>query len=76
MTFETDKEVFKACCKASGKSNTEDIKIVIIRNTKSLEEMYISKAAYDSMLDKNDIQVSTNYFEIPFDNLDRLTLFR
>lgn len=66
MVLENDKYVFKACAKTCGILNYNDIKLVIIENTKNLNEIYMSKAAYKNIKDKELIEAIGYYIQIEF----------
>lgn len=50
MVVENDRAVFQACVKLCGKIKKEEIRMVIIPDTKHLEEIYMSGAAIDLCL--------------------------
>lgn len=65
--LDNDKYVFKACIKLCGKNNIEDIKMVIIDNTKHLEEIYMSHSAINSIIEKSSIEVIGELKKVKFD---------
>lgn len=67
MVLENDKYVFKACAKTCGILNYKNIKLVIIENTKNLNEIYMSKEAYESISEQKMVETEGSYFEINFD---------
>lgn len=67
MVLENDKYVFKACAKTCGILNHKNIKLVIIENTKNLNEIYMSKEAYESISEQKMVETEGSYFEINFD---------
>lgn len=67
MVLENDKDVFKSCIKLCGKVDIKDIKIVIIENTKYLNEIYMSKSALISVLNKDKIKIVSDFKKIIFD---------
>ena len=73
MVLEDDRRVFQACVKLCGQVNPEDVRMVIIRNTKYIDEVYMSKAAVQAAV--MPVEVIGEYEEIPFDERGRLTLF-
>jgi len=73
MVLENDKEVFQACVKLCGQINNEDIRLVIIRSTKYLDEVYMSEAAVRAAV--KPVEVVGPYEEVPFDENGNLTLF-
>ena len=56
--------------------NLDDIKLVIINNTKELDEIYMSKAAFENVVDKSKVKKESDLFDIPFDKEDNLDLFK
>lgn len=73
MILKNDEEVFKGCIKCSGRVNSDDVKMVIIRSTKYLDEVYMSEAAVKAAVEP--IEVVGDYFEVPFDKDRNLNLF-
>ncbi|MGL5312084.1 MAG: lactate racemase domain-containing protein [Peptostreptococcaceae bacterium] len=65
--LDNDEYVFKACIKLCGKNNIEDIKMVIIDNTKHLEEIYMSHSAVNSIVEKGSIEVIGELKKVKFD---------
>lgn len=74
MVVDNDKYVFKACAKTCGILNYEDIKLVIIENTKNLKEIYMSEAAYKSVNELKMVKAQGDYFEIKFDDKGNLNI--
>lgn len=75
ITLDTEKLVFQGCMRASAQVDNEKRKLVIIRNTKYLDEVYMSKAAYESATDKRKLKLCSEYQEVPFDENGDLLLF-
>ena len=57
MILDNDEFVIKACAKTCGILDLNKIKLVIIKNTKELNEVYMSKSAYESINEKDKIKV-------------------
>ena len=76
LVLDNDKYVFKGCVKLCGALNLDDIKLVIINNTKELDEIYMSKAAFENVVDKSKVKKESDLFDIPFDKEDNLDLFK
>lgn len=74
MVLDTDELVFKACAKTCGQLNTDKIKLVIIDNTKNLNEVYMSKDALANTTDRNNIEILSEDIEIAFDEHGNLKL--
>lgn len=75
LVLDDDKYVFKGCVKLCGVRNLEDLKLVIINNTKELDEVYMSKAAFENVVDKSKVKKISDLFDIPFDKYNNLNLF-
>ena len=58
------------------KTNEKDIKLVIINNTKELDEIYMSKSAFENAVDKSKVKKESELFDIPFDEEGNLDLYR
>ncbi len=68
MVLDNDEYVFKACAKTCGILNYQDIKLVIIENTKNLNKIYMSKEAYNNISNYNMVKIEGDYFNIKFDD--------
>lgn len=66
-TMENDEMVFKACLKAAGMFAQENPKLVIIKSTKALERMYVSRAALEAIMDKSNVTIVSNFQKVEFD---------
>ena len=51
-------------------------KFIIINNTKELDEIYMSKASFENVVDKSKVKKESYLFDIPFDKEDNLDLFK
>ena len=74
MVLANDKEVFQAGIKLCGQINEDDIRLVIIRSTKYLDEVYMSEAAVKAAV--MPVEVVSDYQDVPFDENGNLTLFQ
>ena len=74
MILANDKEVFQACVKLCGQVNHDDIRMVIIRSTKHLDEVYMSPAAVRAAV--MPVEVLEDFQPVPFDAEGNLLLFR
>ena len=74
MILDNDELVIKACAKTCGILDSNKIKLVIIENTKNLNELYMSKVAYDSVVEKNKVEIISNEKEISFDEEGNLII--
>ena len=61
LVLDNDKYVFQGCVKLCGVKNIQDIKLVIINNTKELDEIYMSKSAFENTVDKSKVKKNQNY---------------
>ncbi len=73
--LETDELVFKACIKGAGQIKTEDLKLVIIRNSRNLDEIYFSKAALDAVSAPDLVEQVSDFEEVDFTDEGSLQLF-
>ena len=76
LVLDNDKYVFQGCVKLCGVKNIQDIKLVIINNTKELDEIYMSKSAFENTVDKSKVKKESELFDIPFDDEGNLDLYR
>ena len=76
LVLDNDKYVFQGCVKLCGVKNIQDIKLVIINNTKELDEIYMSKSAFENAVDKSKVKKESELFDIPFDDEGNLDLYR
>ena len=75
LVLDNDEYVFKGCVKLCGVRNLKDLKLVIINNTKELDEIYMSEAAFKSVVSKDKVESISELFDIPFDENKNLNLF-
>ncbi len=66
--MENDEMVFKACMKAAGGYAQENPKLVIIKSTKALEKIYVSKAAFESIKEKSNVKKVSDFHAVEFDS--------
>ncbi|MGE4353567.1 MAG: DUF362 domain-containing protein [Oscillospiraceae bacterium] len=74
LTVDTEELVIRGCIRTSGKPNPDDAKLVIIRSTKYLDEVYMSRAAV-AAAKQDQIEVIGDYSDVTFDNEGKLKLF-
>jgi hypothetical protein len=74
ITVNTEKQTIQACLRVCGLPNPLDAKLVIVRSTKYLEELYMSPAAAEAA-HREQINLCGDYTNIPFDGNDKLNLF-
>jgi hypothetical protein len=48
MVLDDDRRVFQACVKLCGQVNLDDVRMVVIKSTKYLDEVYMSRAAFEA----------------------------
>lgn len=73
MILANDREVFQGCVKLCGQVNFDDIRMVLIRNTKNLDEVYMSRAAVEAAV--MPIETEGDYHDLTFDADGNLTLY-
>ena len=74
LTVDTEEQVVKGCIMTSTKPDPNDAKFVIIRSTKYLDEVYMSRAAVEAA-DQSRIEVIGNYFDLKFDEHGVMQLY-
>ncbi len=74
VTMDNDRLLFKACAKHSGRVDPEDISLVIIKNTKEIDELWMSDAAWKNVTTPELCSPVGEYFDIPFDEAGNLIL--
>jgi hypothetical protein len=69
MVLDDDKKVFQAGIKLCGQVNPADIRLVVIKSTKLLDEVWMSRAAFDAAKKLGAIPVETigDYVDLPFE---------
>nr|WP_312576126.1 lactate racemase domain-containing protein [Sedimentibacter sp.] len=76
MILENDKMVFQACVKCCHQVENKNIRMVIIKNTKYLDEVYMSEAAVKSVTSHDLIEIcDEDYKSVPFDENGCMILF-
>lgn len=73
MVLDDDRRVIQAAIKLCGQVNEDDIRMVLIRSTKFLDEVYMSKAAVAAAV--MPIETLGEYQELSFDETGKLLLF-
>lgn len=76
VVLPTDKMVCQVLVKGSGKINSKDAKLVLIKNTLELDEIYMSEAAIKEIGVDKKVEIRGDYFKIPFDENDTMRLFK
>ena len=74
ITVDTEELVVRGCVRTSGKADPDDAKLVIVRSTKYLDEVYMSRAAVAAAR-QDSIEVIGDYFDVEFDENGRMKLF-
>ena len=75
LVLDSDEYVFKGCVKLCGVRDLDKLKLVVINNTKALDEVYMSRAAFENVVDKIRVSAVSEVFDIPFDEDGNLKLF-
>ncbi len=73
MVLDDDRRVLQACVKLCGRVSAEEIRMVIIKNTKQIDVVYMSKAAVDAAV--LPIETEGDYLDVKFDGTGRLLPF-
>lgn len=74
-TLATDELVIKACIKNAGQIPTEQFKLVIIRNSRTLDEVWMSEAAYQAAEASGRVERTGAYEALEFGPKGELLLF-
>jgi hypothetical protein len=74
MVFATDKETFKTCLGVLGNLPAIKPKIIIIKNTLKLDEIYVSEPIWEEIKVQKNIFPLGNWEELKFDNEGKLNL--
>jgi hypothetical protein len=67
MVLENDRLVVQACLKLCGQLDTQQSRLVLIRNTKALDELLMSGAAVKAICSGSDVVVEDVALELKFD---------
>ena len=68
MTFDTDREVLRVATQMAGVEDPDDYKLVWIRNTLELEEIFVSEAYLERLQQERDLKVIRGPLGIEFDS--------
>lgn len=68
MMFKTDKESLDAAIATSGLINPEKARIMWIKNTLELEELYVSEEFAKEAAERDDLELLSEFREIEFDS--------
>jgi hypothetical protein len=71
---ETEELAVRAAVRTGWQPFTDRVKLVIVRSTKYLETMYMSKAAIESA-EPGTLEVAGDFIDVPFDAEGKLMLF-
>lgn len=74
MILETDKEAIKAAIKTCNSRNMSKARMVIIKDTLHLSEVYISESMLDEARENPEITIMGEPMELQFDAQDNLIL--
>lgn len=75
VVLPTDRMVCQVLVKGSGKVDFRDVRLVLIKNTLELDEIYMSEAAVREAGKDKRIEICGDYFDIPFDEKGEMKLF-
>lgn len=78
MILDTDKMAIQAAVKFSGKPDRTKTSVILAVSTKAIGEIYMSRAALDSVPEqfREKVEVCGEFMPIPFDEKGNLLLFR
>lgn len=76
VVLPTDKMVCQVLVKGSAKVDFKEAKLVLIKNTLELDEIYMSEAAVREISQDKSFEICGDYFDIPFDADGTMRLFR
>lgn len=74
IIFVTEKEAFKICLNVLGNLPGTKARIIIIKNTLKLDEMYVSEPIWEEIKERKNILPLDNWEELNFDNEGNLFL--
>jgi hypothetical protein len=74
MIFSTEKEAFRTCLSVLGNLPEIKSRIIIIKNTLKLDEIYVSELVWEEIKERKDILPLSNWEELKFDNEGKLNL--
>jgi hypothetical protein len=74
MIFSTEKEAFRTCLSVLGNLPGIKPRIIIIKNTLKLDEVYVSEPIWEEIKDRKNILPLGNWEELKFNNEGRLNL--
>ncbi|ODS34415.1 MAG: hypothetical protein SCARUB_00426 [Candidatus Scalindua rubra] len=75
MTFDCDKDAINTAISLCGMDDTENIKIVWIKNTLELEKIIVSEAYKGDLKGRDDLEQISSAKEIVFDSSGKFPLF-
>lgn len=72
LVLEDEKEITEVVMKHFEKRGNKNPKVIIIKDTLSLSDIYVSEAVLDELKDKDDIEIISQPKEITFDNSNEI----
>ncbi|GFN34591.1 nickel pincer cofactor-dependent isomerase, group 22 [Tepidimicrobium xylanilyticum] len=75
MVLKNDREAIQAAIKTSNIENKENVRLAIIKNTRDLDEIFISESLIEEAKLKEDIELIGEIKDISFDFKGNITLF-
>ena len=73
--FDTDRQCLDACARTSGRSNPDELRVVRIKNTSSLEYLQVSRSLEKECRACDNLSLVSPWQGLAFDGLDNLTEF-
>jgi len=74
--FDTDQQCLDACIKTTGCASAEDLRVVRIKNTASLEFLQVSKTLEGELLANEKLDLISSWNKIKFDESGNLSEFK
>lgn len=72
LVLEDEKEIVEVCLKHFQRRGRERAKVIIIKDTLNLSDIYVSEAVLGELKDRSDIEVISEPKEVAFDNSNRI----
>ena len=75
MVLRDDKMAIKGAIKTCNHFNPDDPKIVYFKNTSKMDELYLSRAYYETAKNTEGIEIVSDIEEMPFDEKGNLLIW-
>jgi hypothetical protein len=74
ITMDTEKEAIELALKVCWQVEHSNIKLIIIKNTRDLEYLYVSKAVWNNIKNNENIKSCSTWVNLNFDSFGRIKL--